>query len=70
VIARPAALYHPVWTSAIRSPTEVSLALAAFGRLALWKAGVARGHVRVGGRRPGIHARAVETGSFEDTGGT
>ncbi len=33
-----AALYHPVWTSAIRSPTDVSLALAAFGLLALWKA--------------------------------
>ncbi|MGH7302897.1 MAG: chromate efflux transporter, partial [Candidatus Rokuibacteriota bacterium] len=33
-----AALYHPVWTSAIQSPTDVSLALAAFGLLALWKA--------------------------------
>jgi chromate transporter len=33
-----AALYHPVWTSAIRSPADVGLALAAFGLLALWKA--------------------------------
>jgi chromate transporter len=33
-----AALYHPVWTSAIRSPTDVGLALASFGLLAFWKA--------------------------------
>lgn len=33
-----AALYHPVWTSAIRAPADVALALAAFGLLALWKA--------------------------------
>ena len=33
-----AALYHPVWTSAIRSPADVGLALAAFGLLAFWKA--------------------------------
>jgi len=33
-----AALYHPVWTSAIRSPFDVALALAAFGLLAFWKA--------------------------------
>src|SRR5881409_2619590 len=33
-----AALYHPIWTSAIRSPADVGLALAAFGLLAFWKA--------------------------------
>ena len=33
-----AALYHPVWTSAIQSPADVGLALASFGLLALWKA--------------------------------
>jgi len=33
-----AALYHPVWTSAIRSPFDVALALTAFGLLAFWKA--------------------------------
>ncbi|OGK82551.1 MAG: hypothetical protein A2X52_05280 [Candidatus Rokubacteria bacterium GWC2_70_16] len=33
-----AALYHPVWTSAIRAPADVALALAAFGLLAFWKA--------------------------------
>jgi len=33
-----AALYQPVWTSAIRGPADVGLALAAFGFLALWKA--------------------------------
>jgi len=30
------ALYHPVWTSAIHSPADFALALAAFGLLALW----------------------------------
>jgi len=33
-----AALYQPVWTSAIRAPADVALALAAFGTLAVWKA--------------------------------
>jgi chromate transporter len=33
-----AALYHPVWTSAIRAPVDLGLALAAFGLLAFWKA--------------------------------
>lgn len=33
-----AALYQPVWTSAIRAPADVGLALAAFGLLAFWKA--------------------------------
>ncbi len=33
-----AALYHPVWTSAIQGPTDFALALAAFGLLALWAA--------------------------------
>jgi chromate transporter len=33
-----AALYQPVWTSAIRVPADVALALAAFGLLAFWKA--------------------------------
>jgi len=33
-----AALYQPVWTSAIRGPADVGLALAAFGLLAFWKA--------------------------------
>jgi chromate transporter len=32
-----AALYNPVWTSAIKSPADVALALAAFALLALWK---------------------------------
>ncbi|HUO63933.1 MAG TPA: chromate efflux transporter [Terriglobales bacterium] len=31
-----AALYHPVWTSAIQAPADFGLALAAFGLLALW----------------------------------
>jgi chromate transporter len=33
-----AALYHPVWTSAIERPADFALALAAFGLLMLWKA--------------------------------
>ena len=33
-----AALYNPVWTSAILRPADVTLALAAFGLLAFWKA--------------------------------
>jgi chromate transporter len=33
-----AALYDPVWTSAIHGPADFALALAAFGLLALWKA--------------------------------
>src|SRR5690606_39044839 len=33
-----AAFYHPVWTKAIHSPLDFSLALAAFGLLAYWKA--------------------------------
>jgi chromate transporter len=33
-----AALYHPVWTSAIHAPADFALALAAFGLLALWSA--------------------------------
>lgn len=32
-----AALYHPVWTSAIHEPADFALALAAFGLLVLWK---------------------------------
>lgn len=32
-----AALYDPVWTSAIESPADFSLAIAAFGLLAVWK---------------------------------
>lgn len=32
-----AALYHPVWTSAIRTPMDFGLALAAFALLAFWK---------------------------------
>ena len=31
-----AALYHPVWTSAIKAPTDVGLALVMFGLLTLW----------------------------------
>jgi len=31
-----AALYHPVWTSAIHAPADFALALVAFGLLALW----------------------------------
>ena len=33
-----AALYHPVWTSAIKTPADFALALVAFGLLALWNA--------------------------------
>ena len=33
-----AALYDPVWTSAIHGPADFALALAAFGLLALWSA--------------------------------
>jgi chromate transporter len=33
-----AALYQPVWTSAIRGPADMGLAFAAFGLLALWRA--------------------------------
>ena len=32
-----AALYHPVWTSAIHATSDFALALAAFGLLALWR---------------------------------
>ncbi|MBI4497190.1 MAG: chromate efflux transporter [Chloroflexi bacterium] len=32
-----AALYHPVWTSAIAAPTDFGLGLIAFGLLALWR---------------------------------
>lgn len=32
-----AALYNPVWTSAIKNPADFCLAIAAFGLLALWK---------------------------------
>ena len=32
-----AALYDPVWTSAIRTPADFALALGAFGLLAFWK---------------------------------
>lgn len=32
-----AALYDPIWTKAIHSPADFSLALAAFGALAFWK---------------------------------
>jgi len=32
-----AALYNPVWTSAIKSPADFGLAITAFGLLALWK---------------------------------
>jgi chromate transporter len=32
-----AALYQPVWTSAVLGPADVALALAALGLLALWK---------------------------------
>jgi chromate transporter len=31
------ALYHPVWTAAIHSPTDFGLGLSAFGLLAFWK---------------------------------
>jgi chromate transporter len=32
-----AALYNPVWTSAIHSPADLALSLVAFGLLLLWK---------------------------------
>ena len=31
-----AALYHPVWTSAIETPADLALALVTFALLALW----------------------------------
>jgi chromate transporter len=31
------ALYHPVWTAAIRTPIDFGLGLLAFGLLAFWK---------------------------------
>jgi chromate transporter len=31
------ALYHPVWTKAIKNPLDFSLALAAFALLTIWK---------------------------------
>jgi chromate transporter len=33
-----AALYQPVWTSAIRGPRDLALAMVAFGLLAFWRA--------------------------------
>ncbi|MDR7455109.1 MAG: chromate transporter, partial [Armatimonadota bacterium] len=33
-----AALYHPVWTSAIAGPLDFAIALVAFGLLVLWRA--------------------------------
>jgi chromate transporter len=33
-----AALYHPVWTSAIAGAADFALALVAFGLLQFWKA--------------------------------
>jgi chromate transporter len=33
-----AALYHPVWTSAIKAPADFALGLAAFALLVFWKA--------------------------------
>ena len=32
-----AALYDPVWVTAIRTPTDLALGLAAFAMLAWWK---------------------------------
>jgi chromate transporter len=32
-----AALYQPVWTSAVHAPSDFGLALLAFGLLAFWK---------------------------------
>lgn len=32
-----AALYHPVWTKAVKSPLDFSLALLAFALLTIWK---------------------------------
>ena len=32
-----AALYQPVWTSAVQKPRDFALGLAAFGLLSLWK---------------------------------
>ena len=32
-----AALYSPVWTNAIESPTDFGLAIVALGLLVLWK---------------------------------
>jgi chromate transporter len=31
-----AALYHPVWTSAVHGPTDFALALVAFALLTVW----------------------------------
>ena len=32
-----AALYDPVWTSAVKSPVDVAIALVAFALLAAWR---------------------------------
>ena len=32
-----AALYDPVWTTAIQAPADLALGIAAFGLLAFWK---------------------------------
>lgn len=32
-----AALYQPIWTSAIHAPVDFTLGLVAFGLLAIWK---------------------------------
>ncbi|GHO62092.1 hypothetical protein KSC_009840 [Ktedonobacter sp. SOSP1-52] len=37
VIILLAALYQPIWTSAIHAPTDFALGLLAFGLLAFWK---------------------------------
>jgi len=33
-----AALYHPVWTSAVRGPLDAAIAAAGLAALALWRA--------------------------------
>ena len=32
-----AALYHPIWTSAVHTPIDLALAIVLFGLLAFWK---------------------------------
>ena len=65
-----AALYTPVWTSAILGPADFALGLAAFGLLMFWKTppwlvvragGARRGCARARGLNTHVYHRAVAT---------
>ena len=51
-----AALYQPVWTSAIDSPKSLALALILFAGLQIWKLApsICRGDRTTGGARAGL----------------